>query len=201
MGDRRGLTPEQWSEVRTAYESGEAVLAIAKRLGARRQTIMDRAKRELWTAQPTAHVSGPEVRKTAQRKVIDMVSRQAVDVAKSSGLTDEIGKSVAAELLATAEAGRLAAEYTIDILKRAKSGEIKPAAIHGVQTDVGVYKDAMAGYRTFVGTVRENAGIERGEASVGSDADADKSIVIVQRRLEPRKIDVDKDGRLITESA
>lgn len=48
-----------WDEIKTAYESGESAYSIGKRTGAKRQTILSRAKRENW-----AH----EVKEESKRK-------------------------------------------------------------------------------------------------------------------------------------
>jgi hypothetical protein len=180
MGDQkkpRGLKPEQWAEVRKAYESGEAVLSISKRFGARRQTIMDRAKRETWTAQPTAHVSGPEVAKTVHRNVIDIASRRALSTPQGKAAVEAATEAVAVaaeELLATVTAARKAATYINDLLDKALNGEIIPASAPGEQTDADVAKSVMTAYRTFTTTVRENAGVKVGAPSVPRDDAAEK---------------------------
>jgi hypothetical protein len=145
---KRGLTDAQWLEVRTRYEAGEAVLAIANRLGARRQTIMDRAKREGWTAHATAHTaqvsgrleetaeetdeewSAPQRRNSApkgtnwfaERDLYVTGNESYADIAKRLGLNEGSVKQVACDREHIANNGKTWAEHRLEF-RESVSGE------------------------------------------------------------------------------
>ncbi|HET9029255.1 MAG TPA: hypothetical protein VFN49_03690 [Candidatus Aquilonibacter sp.] len=181
-GKHRGLPLERKADLKKRYEAGEPVAKLSREFGVRRHTIAEWAKKETWTVHVSVQVDAKTVQQRAQSNVIDLASRKAVEQAEADGTIDEIKESIAAHLLATAEADKLAGEYMVDLLEKAKAGAITPAASPGEQTIADVAKAVMAAYRTFTATVRENAGIKTGAPTLPqekpSKVDTVKLIVV-----------------------
>lgn len=173
---KRGLSSEQWLEVRKAYEAGESVSALSKRFKIRRPTIDGRIRREGWTVQPTVQVHGTAkaIQQRAQSKVIDIATGKAIDSLVESGAISGVAEAVAEELIATSTAGRLAAQAMVAMLTKLKDGLIKPASEPGEQNEAQVYKDAMSAYRTFQTTVRENHALAKTQPSIPRDDSSSK---------------------------
>jgi hypothetical protein len=170
------LTEREIAEARAAYEQQGAPLAIlADRLGCHRTTLRRIKERDNWIVPvdvPVAHGgTRAEIHKRAQSNVIDLASRRAVAKAEASGAIEHIGHVIAEELVATQEAAKLASEYMINVLERAKNGLIEPAT---EQTEADVAKAVMSAYKTFQSTVRENHGLRAGTPSIPKDDDADR---------------------------
>lgn len=193
---KRGLTPEQWVEVRAAYEAGDTIVALSERFGVRRQTIQQRRDREAWTVRPTVQMDGDArtVQRRAQAQVIDIGTRRAVEQLESSGVIKVISEAAVDELRATSQASKLAAEYTLEMLRRAVNGEIQPAMSPGEQTEADVARSVLMAYNLFTKTVRENAGIRPGTATV-DERPASSGITIKHQRIETVKVAVDERGR------
>lgn len=188
-GKKRPISDEQWTEIRAAHAKGESDLSIAKRLGIHRNSIRNRraadGKRgDPWIVQPDVRVANPEaVQRQAQAKVIDLATRRALEQAEQSGVVADIADAVAAELLATQTAAKLAGEYMVSILKDAKAGKIAPASSPGEQTKADVAKAVMSAYRTFQTTVRENHGLRPGTPSIPKDTDGDGKPAIIELEI------------------
>ncbi len=193
---KRGLTLEQRADAKQAFTNGESLRGIATRLKLRYATLHAMAQRESWTVSPTVSLSGQipidarRVRSQAQSNVIDMTSRLAADHAASSGMLEAISADVVDELAATTTAAKLAAQYAIDFLTLAKNGEILPAMSPGEQTVADVAKSVMAAYGMFSRTVRENAGLRPGQASVARQDGAKPTSLRI--KIAPQPI-VDND--------
>lgn len=173
-GKQRGLTAEQWTEARKAYEAGESEASLSRRYGTDRKTIRLHRVREQWTPQVTPQVGRAEIKEIHERtkaRVIDIGTRQAVEVAVKSGAVDEIADNVASELRNTVLAARIAGEYAVNLLTQAHNGEIEPASMPGEQTVADVFKSMMSGYKLFASTTREIAGLRPGMPSLPSEDD------------------------------
>lgn len=174
-GGKRGLSPEQWAEVRKSYEAGDSEAALSRRFKVDRKTIRLRRTREQWIPQVSPQVGRAEIKEIHERtkaRVIDIGTRQAVEVAVKSGAVDEIADSIASELRNTVLAARIAGEYAVKLLTQAHNGEITPASMPGEQTVADVFKSMMSGYKLFASTTREIAGLRPGMPSLPSEDDA-----------------------------
>jgi hypothetical protein len=149
-----------WLKIRTDFLNGETdFAALGKKYGIARETISRKA-----TADKKAGQEWASRKEIHHAIVTDVTSRIASRVAA------EEGARVAEELLAIGEASKLAAEYTKDILTKAKTGEITPGE---KQSAADVFNTVMAGYARFVTTVREDHGIRAGQSSVPTEAGSD----------------------------
>lgn len=169
---RRGLTPEQWAEVRKAYEAGESVLSLSKKHGVQRQTIMGRRDRETWTIRSTTHVSGRTeqraVRERAQSKVIDIASRRVVEKLDTSGALDamaaDIARAVADNAPMVLKLNRLVNLYADFALGEGKSESLrmKPSE---KQSHADVLKALVGAMQIGIAATREVAGLRPGQSS------------------------------------
>jgi hypothetical protein len=153
QGSRKGRPTIAWMKIRTDYLNGETnVTALSKKHGVPRESIQRRMAADKKAGQEWAS------RKAIRHQIVtDVTSRIAQKIAEVEGVT------VAAELLAIAEASKLAAQYTTQHLTDALAGKITPGE---KQSKADVYNTTMAGYSRFVVTVREDHGLTAGKPSV-----------------------------------
>ena len=193
----RGLTPEQLAEARKAYESGEPMASVARRLNIRRPTLIDardrdRDKGDPWIVQPRVQVSPTDVRAIEARatnKVIDIASRKAVEVAVDNGTIDHLAEALRQQALVS---GKLMAGLN-KVLDKFNSAEgIVPGPTQSIADVLNSLSNAT---KNVFAAVREVAGLRPGIPSAGSDAD--EGLTIEERVIEPKKLDVDANGRAI----
>jgi hypothetical protein len=108
MGDEprrandRTRTPEEWQQIRKAYEGGESEASIGRRLGIDRKTIRKRRIAEHWTPQVSPHVGRAEakvIQQRAQAKVVDIATGKAIETLQADGTLDAIAAEVGKDLL------------------------------------------------------------------------------------------------------
>lgn len=183
QGKKRGLTPEQWTEVKTAYEGGEPIASLSRRFSIRRNTISDRAKREGWTVQPTVQLDGSgkskaqTVQERAESKVIDMTAHAGFKRAQETGAVDAIAQAVTQDAQTYADLADLrrdAVSYMKQVVADAKADKITPASSPGEQTKADVAKAVMAAVKTLSSTLREDLGRVRGQPTIPTDDKKDK---------------------------
>jgi len=170
---RRGLTPEQWAEVRPAFEGGESILSLAKRFGVKRDTIAARRDREAWViGHDVGHMPNREqqrvVRDRAQGQVIDIASRRVVEKLDTSGALDamasDIARAVADNAPMVIKLNRLINLYADFAL-----GEGKPESLcmrpSEKQSHADVLKALVGAMQIGIAATREVAGLRPGQSS------------------------------------
>jgi len=179
---KRGLTPEQWVEARNGFLCGDSISALSERFGIRRQTIRDRATRERWMVDGGVQVDGRNtgeplsttIAKRTMASVTDISIKRAMAQVEASGVVD----SIAEELLATIRAKQSAARFIVAFLERAERGEIVPANMPAMRDESQVAKDIMGAYKIFSSTIREDAGIKPGTATLDTNANKKEATTI-----------------------
>lgn len=171
---RRPLAPEQWAEVRKAFEAGATEADLSRRFGPDRKTIRARRLQENWIPQviPQHVPSNTELRnlhERAQAKVIDFTTRKAFEQIEESGVVEVVvGDTIETRRLVV-QASRIASEYIVAVLTRAKDGKIKPAMSPGEQTEADVVKSMMSAYKMFASMTREVDGLRPGTPTIATD--------------------------------
>jgi len=176
----RGLTPEQWTEARAAYERGESIASLAKRFGVKRDTVAGRRDREAWvigqgTGQGIGHVPGRTeqrvVRERAQGQVIDMASRRVVEHLASSGAIDTMAAGIAAAVAANApmalKLNRLVELY-VDVALGEQAADSLYMEPSDKQSHADVLKALVGSMQIAIAATREVAGLRPGQSSASA---------------------------------
>lgn len=175
---KRGVSPDQLAEARRAYEGGEPMASIARRLGLRRPTLIDARDRDRdrgdpWIVHPRVQVSPTDVRAIEERaanKVIDLASRKVVEVAKSNGTVDYLGEALKNQAIVS---NKLMIGL-INTLDKFNSPEgIKPGPTQSVADVINSLANAT---KNVFNAVREVAGLRAGIPSVKAEQEEDEII-------------------------
>ena len=163
----RGLTDEQKAEARCAYESGEAMASIAKRLNVRRPTLIAARDREGWIVQPSVQVSVTEsraVRERATAQIIDMASRRIVERAASSGVIDTVAEYAAQNLAAH---GKFVNSLTSALQYAVDRFNFDPSSVKlGIGKNEADYINSLADAgKKIMAMGRDSAGLRPGDIS------------------------------------
>ncbi len=178
---KRGLTPEQHAEARESFFRGEAVRAIARRMGLRYATLIAMRDRERWTVSPSVSVPAPgtpaaaEMHRRAQSNVISMSSRRAVERAEQDGTIEAMAKELKNGLLLHAELEVMALAFAKDTINKATAGKLRP----GTHTsEAGERKDALAVVEAAIKLSREIAGKRSGTPSISAGVEDDSTRIV-----------------------
>jgi transposase-like protein len=193
---KRGLTPEQWAEVRSAFESGESIKSLAARFGVKRDTIAARRDRAPWVIKPgtpIGHVPGiaeaRAVREQVKSNVVAIASHESYKRLEESGVIEDMIHGFEMDV----KFERELLEFASAVLEKARSGRLRPGAI---TSEAAESKDVVAMGKTALEVRRLGAGKTAGEPTVERNVTG-TGVTIVTQRLEPRKIAVDEKGRQI----
>lgn len=179
MANHRGLTAEQWTELRAAYESGESVSALSRKYGVRRHTIAARSQREAWTVQPTVQVDTKAVQRNAQATVISLATRKVVEQAVADGMVEAVAAELTEALQLHSSIELLMLKFAEDTLKRSLGADGTVPLREGTHTsEAGERKDAMAAAAMAIDKSRELRGKRPGVPTVDADAADGKPQVI-----------------------
>lgn len=182
----RGLTDEQWGELRRAYEAGDSIVSLSKRFGVSRPTIMVHRDRGAWILQPSLQcqltkTDAKSVRERATAQVIDIATKRAVEKIEQSGGLDEQVAAVEDLLRMQAPLYAKAAKLINVTLDKAISGELRLGVTQGETTAV---TDILNALSKFSKDTRTGAGLRDGTPTVNGEGEVDQrvdEIVLVVR--------------------
>jgi hypothetical protein len=186
----RGLSDDQWAEVQAKFGSGSSISELEREYGVRRATIRDRAKREGWTVQVTVQVDGVNtgqplgevVQKRARANVIDIATKRAIEQIEASGAVDEAAGTIAEELIISRRLALKMAQAMESFIDGVVAKEYKPSDAPATRDMAQFMKDVQGAYKIHLSTIREDAGLKSGQATVAKD-DADNKVSEVAFRI------------------
>jgi transposase-like protein len=214
------LTPEKMAEAKQAYENAEPMARIARRLGLHRtQLNRERDKAEKagrpWVVSPSALSHGASATQRAiinrknPDKVVDIHSRQTLRTPAQSGEQPplETPKHLLAQA-ALAETAMLTTKALFArFLRDIQSADAKARDTGATQVPITkAVAETLAllisSSRASVAMSREIEGRKAGQPSIEPEAAAeDNGLEIIQRRIEPVKVLVDREtGRIIPDA-
>lgn len=184
------------AEARRVFEETGNISKASNASGIRRATIRAWIKREVWIVhmdaegvQPTQAASD-----NIRARVIDFTTRKAIEQVEASGAVAAHVDYVAASLEAHGRAASDLLTYAQELLAQARAGEVYIPKMQS-HADFGNALASMV--QRAIAISRDVAGLKAGQASAAQGAESEGPIIIEQRRLEPRFIDVDEKGRKI----
>jgi len=195
---KRGLTSDQWVEVRAAYEAGASILGLSQKWGVARTTIIAHRDTEAWTIQPQPTGVGPSladrrrVRDQTQAKVIDLASRRAVEVMTQTGQIDSLAKVLGrhAQLsIKLTDVMDLYLDMAVGKIPVDENGErINLVPPSEKQNHFDVLNALVSAFKNAIAATRDAGGLRPGQSSdsVGS-TEADEPTTIVRQIVSARE--------------
>ena len=158
----RGLSAEQWQQVRKRWEAGASEASLAREFGVDRETVRRRRRREAWMPQAMPQLGRHEAEAIHQRataEVIDMATRQVVDSAIENGTVSKIAKDVKRGL----DRHDAIIEQMLDVGQLAMQKALNGSLQRGEATWI---RDAVSAAALAIEKSREIAGRKLGDPSI-----------------------------------
>lgn len=174
----RGLTDEQKAEARRAFESGEAMAAIAKRMGIHRNALNRLKGSEGWdkASNVSANVSltHSDVQQRVSADIIDIASRRIIERPDSAAIIEQVADDIAESVKQHGKLSKLLMTYAEQMLENGIAGKIIPGE---KQSRADVFNAIISGVGRAVEKSRDIAGLKAGQISARADAAKKPSVL------------------------
>jgi hypothetical protein len=190
------ISTEEVAEARRRFEAGEPLNAIARTMGVHRTTLNRIREREEWSS-PTPVTDLSRYRSTLSRKAqstaLALGAAKAVEEMKADGTLALVKDRTKALIDEQGQIAEIASRHTRATLEALERGCLTPEAAM-------IYKMILGSAPASMEAVRTALGIKPGQATVQAGP-VDTQKVLSTRRMEPRIIDVNPDGREVKEAS
>lgn len=149
-----------WPEIQAAWEGGETNISeLSRRFGVKRDSIINRRDKEKWATKG-------QIAETARAKVIDIVTKRAVESLEKAGTLDASTRAIEHLLEQTIPLYAKAAALLDASLDRAIEGRVRLGATQGETTAL---TDILSALSKFSRDIRTGAGLREGTPSIAGD--------------------------------
>jgi hypothetical protein len=189
----QGLAPEALAQARKAYEGGEPMASVARRLDIRRPTLIaardrDRDRGDPWIVQASVQVSPTDVRAIQERaksNVINMATRQAMEDAVANGTVSRMKAQIENDLKRHGKLAKMLMDYAEQMLQKGIDGDITPSE---KQSAADVFNAVIMGVGRAIEKSRQIGGLQDGDASADSTGEDPVTAIEIRKNIVPKPV-------------